>query len=189
RLRAQCRVPRRPRRRRRQPARALDADRDLRHPGRDGGDLRRAPLATPDRAAGDAAHRLRPALPVGGVARRPRRPAPAGSALMTVHDKTAGRRVLDLKDPSLLTGKAYVAGDWVGAPDGRTFPVTDPVDGALIMEVPDLGPEIARRAIDAAQVAQKEWAKRPVKERSQVLRRWYERIVPNGDDLALSRAT
>lgn len=108
---------------------------------------------------------------------------------MTVHDKTAGRRVLDLKDPSLLTGKAYVAGEWIGAPDGRTFPVTDPVDGALIMEVPDLGPEIARRAIDAAQVAQKEWAKRPVKERSQVLRRWYELILANVDDLALILTT
>lgn len=108
---------------------------------------------------------------------------------MTVHDKTAGRRVLDLKDPSLLTGKAYVAGEWIDAPDGRTFPVTDPVDGALIMEVPDLGPEIARRAIDAAQVAQKEWAKRPVKERSQVLRRWYELILANVDDLALILTT
>ena len=108
---------------------------------------------------------------------------------MTVHDKAAGRRVLDLKDPSLLTGKAYVAGEWIGAPDGRTFPVTDPVDGALIMEVPDLGPEIARRAIDAAQVAQKEWAKRPVKERSQVLRRWYELILANVDDLALILTT
>ncbi|ALA20249.1 MULTISPECIES: NAD-dependent succinate-semialdehyde dehydrogenase [unclassified Chelatococcus] len=108
---------------------------------------------------------------------------------MTVHDKTAGRRVLDLKDPSLLSGKAYVAGEWIDAPDGRTFPVTDPVDGALIMEVPDLGPEIARRAIDAAQVAQKAWAKRPVKERSQVLRRWYELILANVDDLALILTT
>ncbi|KZE28978.1 NAD-dependent succinate-semialdehyde dehydrogenase [Chelatococcus daeguensis] len=108
---------------------------------------------------------------------------------MTVHDKAAGRRVLDLKDPSLLTGKAYVAGEWIDAPDGRTFPVTDPVDGALIMEVPDLGPEIARRAIDAAEVAQKEWAKRPVKERSQVLRRWYELILANVDDLALILTT
>ncbi|MBB4018254.1 succinate-semialdehyde dehydrogenase/glutarate-semialdehyde dehydrogenase [Chelatococcus caeni] len=108
---------------------------------------------------------------------------------MTVHDKTAGRRVLDLKDPSLLSGKAYVAGEWIDAPDGRTFPVTDPVDGALIMEVPDLGPEITRRAIDAAQVAQKAWAKRPVKERSQVLRRWYELILANVDDLALILTT
>lgn len=45
---------------------------------------------------------------------------------MTVHDKTAGRRVLDLKASSLLSGKAYVAGEWIDAPDGRTFPVTDP---------------------------------------------------------------
>ncbi len=57
------------------------------------------------------------------------------------------------------------------------------------MAVPDLGPEIARRAIDAAQVAQKAWAKRPVKERSQVLRRWYELILANVDDLALILTT
>ncbi|APF39234.1 succinate-semialdehyde dehydrogenase (NADP(+)) (plasmid) [Chelatococcus daeguensis] len=108
---------------------------------------------------------------------------------MTVHDKTAGRRVLDLRDPSLLTGKAYVGGEWIEAPDGRTIPVTDPVDGALIMEVPDLGPETARRAIDAAEAAQKAWAKRPVKERSQILRRWYELILANVDDLALILTT
>jgi len=104
---------------------------------------------------------------------------------MTVHDKTAGRRVLDLKDPSLLTDKAYVAGEWIDAPDGRTIAVTDPFDGALLATVPDLGPDVARRAIDAAHAAQKEWAKRPVKERSQILRRWYELILANVDDLAL----
>jgi succinate-semialdehyde dehydrogenase/glutarate-semialdehyde dehydrogenase len=85
---------------------------------------------------------------------------------MTVHAKPLDRRVLDLKDPSLLVGQAYVAGEWIDAPDGKTIPVTDPFDGAVILEVPDLGPEAARRAIDKAHEVQKEWARRPVKEAS-----------------------
>ncbi len=108
---------------------------------------------------------------------------------MTAHAKPLDRRVLDLKDPSLLVGQAYVAGAWIDAPDGKTIPVTDPFDGAVILEVPDLGPEIARQAIDKAHEVQKDWARRPVKERSQILRRWYDLIVENADDLALILTT
>ncbi len=108
---------------------------------------------------------------------------------MTVHQKPVGRRTVDLKDPSLLVAKAYVAGEWIDAADGRTIPVTDPFDGALIAEVPDLGPDAARRAIDKAHEVQKEWAARPAKERSQVLKRWYDLIVENADDLALILTT
>ncbi|WP_373371547.1 NAD-dependent succinate-semialdehyde dehydrogenase, partial [Microvirga sesbaniae] len=105
------------------------------------------------------------------------------------HAKPVDRRVVDLKDPSLLVSRAYVAGEWVDAPDGRTIPVTDPYDGALILAVPDLGPEAARRAIDAAHAVQKDWARRPAKERSAILRRWYDLIIANADDLALILTT
>src|SRR5687768_2586904 len=98
---------------------------------------------------------------------------------MTVHHKPVDRRVLDLKDASLLVDRAYVAGEWVGASDGRTFAVTDPFDGALIVEVPDLGVEAARKAIDTAHIVQKDWAKRTAKERSAILRRWYDLIIEN----------
>ena len=104
---------------------------------------------------------------------------------MTVHAKPLDRAALGLKDPSLLTGQAYVAGEWIDAPDGRTIPVTDPYDGSLILNVPNLGPEVVRRAIDKAHEVQKDWAKRTAKERSQVLRRWYDLIIENADDLAL----
>jgi succinate-semialdehyde dehydrogenase/glutarate-semialdehyde dehydrogenase len=97
--------------------------------------------------------------------------------------------VLELRDPSLLVDRAYVAGEWVAAPDGRTFPVTDPFDGALIVNLPDLGVEAARQAIDTAHAVQKEWAKRTAKERSAVLRRWYDLIIENADDLALILTT
>jgi succinate-semialdehyde dehydrogenase / glutarate-semialdehyde dehydrogenase len=104
---------------------------------------------------------------------------------MTVHAKPLDRDVIGLKDPSLLVSQAYVAGEWIDAPDGKSIPVTDPFDGALIAHVPDLGPEAARRAIDKAHEVQKDWAKRTAKERSQVLRRWYDLILANADDLAL----
>ena len=58
---------------------------------------------------------------------------------MTVHQKLLEGRVLDLKDPSLLIGRAYVAGEWIDAADGKMIAVTDPFDGAVIMEVPELG--------------------------------------------------
>src|SRR5829696_2368400 len=108
---------------------------------------------------------------------------------MTVHAKPLDRGALGLKDPSLLTGRAYVAGEWIDAPDGKTIPVTDPFDGALIVNVPSLGPDMARRAIDKAHEVQKDWAKRTAKERSQVLRRWYDLIIENADDLALILTT
>ncbi|HEY4275527.1 MAG TPA: NAD-dependent succinate-semialdehyde dehydrogenase [Rhizomicrobium sp.] len=94
-------------------------------------------------------------------------------------------RRLNLKDPSLFIDKAYVAGEWIGAPDGKTMTITDPFDGAVLARVPDLGVEALRRAIDAAHIAQKEWAKKTVKERAQVLRRWFDLVIANADDLAL----
>lgn len=108
---------------------------------------------------------------------------------MTVHAKPAPRTIPDLKDPSLLVGRAYVAGEWVDAKDGKTIPVTDPYDGALILEVPDLGADAARRAIDKAHEVQKDWAKRTAKERSRILRTWYDLIIANADDLALILTT
>ncbi|MFC1455770.1 NAD-dependent succinate-semialdehyde dehydrogenase [Microvirga arabica] len=108
---------------------------------------------------------------------------------MTAHAKPVDRRVLDLKDASLLVDRAYVAGEWVGASKGRTFAVTDPFDGAVILELPDLDVEATRRAIDTAHTVQKDWAKRTAKERSQILRRWYDLIVDNADDLALILTT
>ncbi|WP_185983111.1 NAD-dependent succinate-semialdehyde dehydrogenase [Aureimonas mangrovi] len=90
---------------------------------------------------------------------------------------------LDLKDPSLLTDNAYVAGEWV-APDAKTFEVRDPFDGSVVLTIPDLGVEDARRAIDKAASAQKEWARVPAKERAGVLMRWFKLVMDNVDDLA-----
>lgn len=98
-------------------------------------------------------------------------------------------RKIDLKDPSLLTNKAFVGGEWICAPDGKSFAVTDPFDGGVIAEVPDLGRDTVRQAIDAAAQAQVAWARRTAKERARVLKRWFDLIVANADDLALILTT
>jgi len=88
-----------------------------------------------------------------------------------------------LKDPSLLCTKAYVAGEWVDAADGKTFEVRNPARGDAICTVPDLTREDARRAIAAADVARREWAQRTGKERAAVMRKWYDLCIENVDDL------
>lgn len=89
-----------------------------------------------------------------------------------------------LKDPGLLRDTAYVAGEWVGADSGASFPVTNPARGDVICTVPDLGEAEVGRAIDAAHAAQKAWAARTGKERAAVLRAWYDLMVVHADDLA-----
>jgi len=89
-----------------------------------------------------------------------------------------------LSDTSLLTGKAYVAGAWIEADDGKTFAVDNPARGDVLIEVADMDVAETRRAIDAAYGAQKEWAARTAKERAGILRRWYDLMLANADDLA-----
>ena len=88
-----------------------------------------------------------------------------------------------LKDPSLLVTKAYVAGQWIDADDGKTFAVSNPARGDVICTVPDLTRAETARAIDAADAARHEWAARTGKERAAVLRKWYDLMVANADDL------
>jgi len=90
-----------------------------------------------------------------------------------------------LKDPTLLVSKAYVAGEWVDADDGSTFAVTNPARGDVICHVPDLSRKETARAIAAANVAMKDWAARPAKERSVILRKWFDLMMANQDDLGL----
>ncbi|MDJ0859138.1 MAG: NAD-dependent succinate-semialdehyde dehydrogenase [Dinoroseobacter sp.] len=89
-----------------------------------------------------------------------------------------------LSDPELLATKAYVAGDWADADNGATFAVRNPARGDVIAEVPDLGRAEVARAIAAAEPAQKTWAARTAKDRANVLRRWFELMMENQEDLA-----
>ncbi len=88
-----------------------------------------------------------------------------------------------LNDPTLLATKAYLAGKWTDADDGATFAVTNPARGDVIAEVADLTRTETARAIDAAYAAQKDWAAWTGKERAAVLRKWFDLMVENADDL------
>ena len=98
-------------------------------------------------------------------------------------DSTTDLRSL-LKDPTLLETRAYVAGDWIDADDGKTFKVMNPARGDVIAEVADLSRAEVARAVEAANKAQKEWAARAAKERAQIMRKWFDLMVANADDLA-----
>jgi succinate-semialdehyde dehydrogenase/glutarate-semialdehyde dehydrogenase len=89
-----------------------------------------------------------------------------------------------LKDPTLLATKAYVAGEWINADDGKTFPVTNPARGDVIAEVADLSRAEVARAIAAADVAGKEWARRTAKDRANIMRKWFNLMMENQADLA-----
>lgn len=91
---------------------------------------------------------------------------------------------MQLKDPTLLATNAFIGGSWCGAASNATFEVTNPANGDVLAEIPDLDASDARRAIDAANDAQDDWAGRLAAERSKILRKWYGLIVDNADDLA-----
>jgi succinate-semialdehyde dehydrogenase/glutarate-semialdehyde dehydrogenase len=89
-----------------------------------------------------------------------------------------------LKDPGLIKTQAYINGSWVDADDGSTFEVTNPANHEVIATVASVGAAETRRAIEAAAVAQKEWAARSAMDRSAILRRWNDLILENTEDLA-----
>ncbi|MFV0888626.1 NAD-dependent succinate-semialdehyde dehydrogenase [Metapseudomonas otitidis] len=91
---------------------------------------------------------------------------------------------MTLDDLNLLREQAYVNGQWIEADDDARFAVTNPANGELIAEVASLGRAETARAIDAAQAALPAWRARTAKERSTILRRWYELIMANQEDLA-----
>ena len=90
-----------------------------------------------------------------------------------------------LKDRSLLRTQCYLDGGWHGADDGRVREVRDPATHRTLGTVPILGAAETRRAIEAAQRAFPAWAAKTAKERSAVLRRWFDLMMANVDDLAL----
>jgi len=92
--------------------------------------------------------------------------------------------VFALKDATLLRRQAYIDGVWIDGDLGKTFAVTNPADGTVLGHVPDLGREETRRAITAAEAAFKGWRSLLAKERCQVMRKWFELIMANADDLA-----
>src|SRR5262245_8786666 len=89
-----------------------------------------------------------------------------------------------LRDRDLFREACYIDGRWVAGDPGHTIQVDDPAAGDIIGVVPRLGRAETKQAIDAAAAALPEWRARTAKERSVVLRRWFELSMSNQDDLA-----
>lgn len=87
-----------------------------------------------------------------------------------------------VQDPLLLREAFYADGQWHKG-GSAVIEVTNPATGAVIGTVPKATREDTRAAIEAAHAAFPDWAARPAKERSAILRKWYELIVANADDL------
>jgi succinate-semialdehyde dehydrogenase/glutarate-semialdehyde dehydrogenase len=91
---------------------------------------------------------------------------------------------LELKDPGLLRMQAYVAGEWADAQNAATRDVLNPASGQKLGTVPNMGAAETRRAIEAAAAALPAWAKKTAQERAVILRRWYDLMLANQEDLA-----
>ncbi|MGN5593828.1 NADP-dependent succinate-semialdehyde dehydrogenase [Stutzerimonas nitrititolerans] len=91
---------------------------------------------------------------------------------------------MQLKDSSLFRQQAYVDGAWLDADGGQTLEVNNPAGGEVLGTVPKMGAAETRRAIEAAERALPAWRDLTAKERSQTLRRWFELIMQNQEDLA-----
>ncbi|MGD9511399.1 MAG: aldehyde dehydrogenase family protein, partial [Geminicoccaceae bacterium] len=91
---------------------------------------------------------------------------------------------LQLGDPGLVREQCYVDGTWIDADDRKTIKVTDPASGEVLGTVPSVGVAETRRAIEAAERALPAWRARTAKERSAILRRWFDLVLANADDLA-----
>jgi len=94
-----------------------------------------------------------------------------------------------LKDQSLFRQQCYINGSWCDADAKATVNVVDPADGGVIGTIPKMGQAETRRAIDAAQAALAGWRAKLPKERSVILRKWFELMMANQDDLALLMTT
>jgi succinate-semialdehyde dehydrogenase/glutarate-semialdehyde dehydrogenase len=91
---------------------------------------------------------------------------------------------MQLKDTQLFRQQAFIDGAWVDADNGQTIKVNNPATGEILGTVPKMGAAETRRAIEAADKALPAWRALTAKERAGKLRRWFELMIENQDDLA-----
>jgi succinate-semialdehyde dehydrogenase/glutarate-semialdehyde dehydrogenase len=92
---------------------------------------------------------------------------------------------LSLKDPSLFRQQCYINGQWVDADSGKTIDVTNPATGEVLGTIPNMGTAETRRAIEAANAAWTGWRKKTAKERANILRKLFNLMMENQEDLAI----
>jgi succinate-semialdehyde dehydrogenase/glutarate-semialdehyde dehydrogenase len=92
---------------------------------------------------------------------------------------------LNLKDPDLFRTRCYVDGQWIDADDGATVSIRNPANGEVLGTIPRMGAAETRRAIEAANAAWPAWRALTAGARAKILRRWFELILANQEDLAV----
>ncbi len=92
---------------------------------------------------------------------------------------------MNLNRPELFRQQCYINGQWVDADDGVTIAVTNPANGEVLGTIPKLLANETRRAIEAADNAWPAWRSLAAKERSNILRKWFDLMVANQRDLAV----
>jgi succinate-semialdehyde dehydrogenase/glutarate-semialdehyde dehydrogenase len=97
----------------------------------------------------------------------------------------APQTYLTLRDHTLFREQAFVGGNWQDADSGKTIQVTNPATGEVVGVIPNMGATETRRAIEAADKALPDWRARTAKERAQILRRWFDLMMANQEDLAV----
>ena len=98
--------------------------------------------------------------------------------------KIAGVATLGLKDTTLFRQQCYIDGAWADADSGKTVSVSNPANGEILGSIPNMGAEETRRAIGAANAAFPGWRAKTAKERSTILRKWFELMMLHQEDLA-----
>ncbi|HVJ53155.1 MAG TPA: NADP-dependent succinate-semialdehyde dehydrogenase [Aliidongia sp.] len=91
---------------------------------------------------------------------------------------------MQLTDSMLFRERCFIDGAWVAAEGGKTIAVTDPATGETLGTVPNMGAAEAERAIQAADRALPAWRAKSAKERASILRKWFELMMANQEDLA-----
>lgn len=92
---------------------------------------------------------------------------------------------MQLKDSTLFRQQAYINGQWLDADGGQSIKVNNPANNEILGTVPKMGAAETRRAIEAADKALPAWRALTAKERGNKLRRWFELMIENQDDLGL----
>lgn len=91
----------------------------------------------------------------------------------------------DIRNHALLRNEAYIGGKWITAVNKKTIEVYNPADASFLGTVPLMGRDEAAHAISEAHRAFPSWAALPAKERSHILRRWFNLMIENQEDLAI----
>ena len=92
---------------------------------------------------------------------------------------------MKLSDNGLLKDKCLIDGKWLSAKSNETIAVTNPADGTAVGSVPSLSASEVEKVIEASNAALEQWRMKTASERSKILRKWFDLMIANADDLAM----